>query len=530
MNKLAQTSAPTVTLFASLLIAVSPYSMSATTLKYCSEGSPAFLDPGQSSSVTDYDVQTPMFDALIDIERGTLNRIPGLATRWDVSADNLTYTFFLRPGVKFHTTPWFKPSRDFNADDVVFTDKRLTDRNMPFRKAYPTESPFVADEGLDKLLASVEKIDALTVRFKLNEVSATFFDNLANTQYSIHSAQYAEQLLKAGTPHLINTQPVGTGPFIFKSYQKDSTVRFARNPDFWRPEVTRIDNLIFAITTDRNVRAQKLRAGECDVSALASATEIAELRKDPNIQVLSKPGNNIGFLSYNFKKPPLDKLEVRQALDMGMDKQRIVDAVFQGAGQVANAGLPLPNWAHDTKRVPVAYQPDKARELLKKAGVNGLAITLWALPVQRAYNPNGRLMAEMIQSDWAKIGVKATIVTYEWGEYLKRARAHEHDTALLGWNADLDPDGTLAAWTCGAGNNRSAWCNPAFDELIAKGRKTVGRPQRIPIYLQAQKIMAEQLPVSPIAYGATLVPLRKNVVDFKIGGGAEMRFDGVSIQ
>ena len=505
-------------------------STQASTLRFCSEGSPAFLDPAQSNTGTDFDVQTALFDTLVDIARGAQTRIPGLATSWDISADGLTYTFHLRDGVKFHTTPWFKPSRDLNADDVVFTYQRLLDRNMPFRKAYPTESAYVGDLAWDKLIASVEKLDPLTVRFRLREPNAPFINSVSATFTSIHSAEYAAQLLKAGRPHQLNTQPVGTGPFMFKSAQKDSNVRMVRNPDFWRPEVYRVDNLIYIATTDRNVRSQKLKAGECDISALAVQNDATELRKDPNIQITSSPGSNIGYLSFQVEKPPLDKLEVRQALDMAIDKKRLVDAVFQGAGTVANSALPGSNWTHDDKLAATVYNPEKARELLKKAGVSNLTISLWKIPVQRAYNPNGALTAEMIQADWAKIGVKADIVTYEWGEYIKRMNAGQHEAGMAGWNADAEPNGVLSILTCSSGNNSSKWCNPTYDGLVLQGRRTTDRDKRKAIYLAAQKIVAEQVPWSVLAYGNLNVPVRKNVIGFKLPPDGTMRFDGVEVK
>jgi dipeptide transport system substrate-binding protein len=512
-----------------LAIAMAP-SLQASTLKFCSEGSPAFFDPAQSNTGTDIDVQTALFNGLVDTERGTQNRVPGLATSWDISPDGLTYTFHLRPGVKFHTTAWFKPTRDFNADDVVFTYQRLLDRNMPFRKAYPTESAYVGDLGWDKLIIAVDKVGPMTVRMTLREPTAPFIDDVSSTFASIHSAQYAAQLLKEGKPHQLNNLPVGTGPFMFKSFQKDSNVRMVRNPDFWMPGLLRVDNLIFIITTDRNVRVQKLRAGECDISALASQNDANALRKDPNIQIIAAQGSNVGYLSYSVKKPPLDKVEVRQALDMAIDKKRIVDAVFQGSGSVANSPLPGSNWAHDKSLAAVAYNPDKARELLKKAGVKDLTIALWKLPVQRAYNPNGGLMAEMIQADWAKIGVQANIVTYEWGEYIKRMDAGDHEAGLAGWNADADPDGTLSILTCGSGNNSSHWCNPAYDALVQKGRRTLDREKRKLVYATAQKMVTEQVPWSVLAYGNLNVPARKNVIGFKLPPDGGMRFDGVDVK
>jgi dipeptide transport system substrate-binding protein len=192
--------------------------------------------------------------------------------------------------------------------------------------------------------------------------------------------------------------------------------------------------------------------------------------------------------------------------------------------------LPGSNWAHDDKLAATVYDPERAKELLRKAGVSNLTISLWKIPVQRAYMPNGALAAEMIQADWAKIGVKANIVTYEWGEYIKRTTAGEQDAALLGWNANADPNGTLGILTCDSGNNSSKWCNRTFDDLVQKGQRVTERDKRQAFYGPAQKIVTEQVPWSVLAYGNLTVPARKNVVGFKLPPDGTMRFDGVNVK
>ncbi|MFF6473204.1 ABC transporter substrate-binding protein, partial [Pseudomonas aeruginosa] len=130
----------------------------------------------------------------------------------------------------------------------------------------PTEFPYFTDMGLDKNIARVEKLDEHRVKFTLNEVDAAFIQNLAMDVASIQSAEYAGQLLEAGKPQQINQKPIGTGPFILSRYQKDAQIRFKGNKDYWKPEDVKIDNLIFSINTDAAVRAQKLKAGECQIT------------------------------------------------------------------------------------------------------------------------------------------------------------------------------------------------------------------------------------------------------------------------
>ncbi|MDP3816174.1 ABC transporter substrate-binding protein, partial [Pseudomonas sp.] len=379
-------------LLAAGLIASTPLASAASNLVFCSEGSPAGFDPGLYTTGTDFDAAAEtVFNRLTQFERGGTAVLPGLAEKWDIAADGLSYTFHLRPNVKFHTTEYFTPSRSFNADDVLFTFQRMLDKEHPFRKAYPSEFPYFTDMGMDANIAKLEKLDEMTVRFSLNEVDAAFIQNLAMSFASIQSAEYAGQLLKAGKAADINQKPIGTGPFVFKRYQKDAQIRFTGNKDYWVPGDVKVDNLIFAINTDASVRMQKLKAGECHITLNPRPADLQSLKQDPNIQMPEQAGFNDGYIAYNVLHAPLDQLEVRQALDMAVNKQAIIDAVYQSAGQLAVNGMPPTQWSYNDSIKDPAYDPAKAKELLKAAGVKeGTEITLWAMPVQRPYNPNAK--------------------------------------------------------------------------------------------------------------------------------------------
>ena len=164
----------------------------------------------------------------------------------------------------------------------------------------------------------------------------------------------------------------------------------------------------------------------------------------PTSRLLEQAGLNIGYLAMNAKKPPFDKVEVRQAIAMAIDRDAILKEVYQGAGQKAKNPIPPTMWSYDEATVDYEYNPEKAKEMLKAAGVENLATDLWWMPVQRPYNPNAKRMAEMMQADLAKVGINATLVSYEWGEYRKRLQAGEHQMGLLGWTGDNgDPDNFL---------------------------------------------------------------------------------------
>ncbi|WP_339464457.1 ABC transporter substrate-binding protein [Pseudomonas lurida] len=525
------------------LMAAAPFAQAATNLVFCSEGSPAGFDPGQYTTGTDFDASAEtMFNRLTQFERGGTAVIPGLATSWDVSPDGLTYTFHLRDGVKFHTTSYFKPTRTFNADDVLFTFNRMINKDDPFRKAYPTEFPYFTDMGMDINIKNIEKVDEHTVKFTLGTVDAAFIQNLAMSFASIQSAEYAAQLLKEGKAADINQKPIGTGPFVFKSYQKDSNIRYTGNKDYWKPEDVKIDNLIFAITTDPSVRIQKLKKNECQITLFPRPADLKALEADKDLKLPNQAGFNLGYIAYNVmdkvkgsdQPNPLADLRVRQALDMSVNKQQIIDSVYQGAGQLAVNAMPPTQWSYDTTIKDAKYDPEKAKSLLKEAGVKeGTEIVLWAMPVQRPYNPNAKLMAEMLQNDWKKIGLNVKITSYEWGEYIKRSKGGENQAMIIGWSGDNgDPDNWLnVLFGCDSlsGNNFSKWCDKKFDGIVKEAKATSDVAKRTELYKQAQHILKDAVPMTPIAHSTVYQPMRNTVQDFKISPFGLNSFYGVSV-
>ncbi|MBB3259346.1 dipeptide transport system substrate-binding protein [Paraburkholderia bannensis] len=507
------------------------------TLVFCSEGSPAGFDPGQHTTSTDFDASTDtIYNELVQFRNGTLDLEPGLATSWDSSPDQRVYTFHLRHGVKFQTTAYFHPTRDFNADDVLFTFNRMLDAQQPFRKAYPTSFPYFSDLGFDKNIAKIDRLDDYTVRFTLKTPDVIFVRNLAMSFASILSAEYAAQLSAAHREADINQLPVGTGPFVFRSYQKDALIRYDANPDYWRPQDVKLAHLIFSINPDPAVRIQKLASGECQVSVFPRPADLDVVKRNPSLRLVSGVGFNVGFVAYNTQHPPLDRVEVRRALDMAIDKPAIIQAVFAGNAKIASNPMPPSQWSYNPSLKDAPYDAAKARALLAQAGFpDGFEITLWAMPVQRPYNPNGQLMAQLIQQDWAKIGVRAKIVSYEWGEYNRRAKqGGEHDALLYGWSGDNgDPDNWLGALLgCDAvhGSNVSKWCDPAFNKLIEKARADSDVQQRTALYEQAQVIFKQQVPFTPIAHSIVSLPVSNRVQGLVFSPLGSHRFDGVSVQ
>jgi dipeptide transport system substrate-binding protein len=283
------------------------------------------------------------------------------------------------------------------------------------------------------------------------------------------------------------------------------------------------------------VRYQKLKAGECDVMPYPNPADVAAMQADPNINVMEQEGLNVGYLAFNVERKPFDDKRVRQALNLAINKQAIIDAVFQGAGKIAKNPIPPTIWSYNEATKDYPYDPAKAKELLAAAGVTGLKTNIWAMPVQRPYNPNARRMAEIIQADWAKVGVEAEIVSFEWGEYLKRSKQGEHDTVLLGWTGDNgDPDNFLYVLLgCDAANdgtNRARWCHKPFNDLLVQAKRTSDAAERTKLYEKAQLIFKEEAPWVTIAHSVVFMPMRKEVVGYRVDPFGGHAFYGVDLK
>jgi dipeptide transport system substrate-binding protein len=343
-----------------------------------------------------------------------------------------------------------------------------------------------------------------------------------------------DAMLKAGTPEMVDQVPVGTGPFIFSSYEKDSKIVYKANANYFRGKQP-IDNLVFAITPDQAVRTAKLQAGECDVAPYPAPADLPMLEQDPNLQVLTQEGLNVGYLAFNVQKKPFDDKRVRQALNMAIDKDSIISAVYQAAGKPAKNPIPPTIWSYNDAIPAYPYDPEKAKAMLAEAGVTNLSTDLWYMPVQRPYNPDAKKIAELMQADLAKIGVTAELKTFEWGEYRKRLQAGEHQMGLLGWTGDNgDPDNFMGVLlSCGSaregGQNIAKWCNEEFSKLIADAKLTADVAKRTELYTKAQEIFHEEAPWLPIAHSVVYMPMSKKVSGYKVHPLGTHIFEGVDI-
>jgi len=479
--------------------------LSAKSVIYCSEGSPASFNPQTITSGTSIDATAnQLYDQLISFNSEDDELKPALAKSWHVTRDGKMITFYLRKGVKFHQTSYFTPTRDFKADDVVFSFNRILNPDHEYHAIAGVRFPFFDSVNFNALVKEVEKINEYTVRFKLNRPDSSFLSNLASDYSVIISQEYGEKLSKENKHENIDLLPIGTGPFKLKEYRAGSFIRYYTHDNYWR-EKPAIEQLVFDITPIDTGRLTKLLAGECDVVAYPIAhNKIAE---HPLLTLDTVTSLNVGYLGFNTEKPPFNNKLVRKAIAYAIDRDAIIDAIYAGKADLAKSLLPKSSWAFSDKTQEQVHSIETARILLSEAGYpNGFDMNIWAMPVQRAYNPDALTMAKLIQADLKKVGIQVKIEGgYEWEVFLNLVRQGKHESVLLGWSADHpDPDNfltpILSCESAGKGSNNTRWCNKEFDSLLQQALRTNSINQRKIYYAKALAIIAEEVPLLPIAH------------------------------
>ncbi|MCO7566657.1 ABC transporter substrate-binding protein [Pseudomonas sp. S 311-6] len=516
------TSLPLRAALVAVILGAAPH-LAAKPLVVCTEASPEGFDIVQYTTAVTADASAEaIFNRLVDFKPGTTDIQPALAKSWEISPDGLTYTFHLREGVKFHTTDYFKPTREFNADDVLWSLRRQLDPNHPWHDKTSVGYPYFESMAFKELLKSVDKTDDHTVVITLTRPEAPFLRDLAMAFTSIYSAEYGDQLLNTGKTRDLNSKPIGTGPFVFQRYNKDAQVRYKPNPDYFRGKPP-ADALIFAITPDNNVRLQKLRANECQVALYPKPDDVPSIKTDPKLKVAETEALVTGYIAMNTERKYLNDVRVRKAINMAFDRTPHVDQLF-GQGNALVAVNPYPPSMigfNDENRNP-PRDLDKARALLKEAGVpEGTVLTLFTRNGGGPTNPNPRLSAEMLQSDLAEIGIKLDIRMMEWAEMLRRAKKGEADMVSTGWASDNgDPDNFLGPLlSCEAarnGENYARWCNPKFQELITRAREVIDNDERARLYAEALAVYDDDQPWISMAHPKMFTAMRENVEGYVV--------------
>lgn len=492
------------------------------TFTYCSEASPVSFNPQIATDGTTFTASSrAIYNRLVGFEQGTTRVTPSLAKSWKVSPNGLEFTFHLREGVAFHTTEYFHPTRTFNADDVLFSFNRMRDTNHPFHKIGGGHYPSFQSQQMGEIIEKIEKVDDHIVKFTLRRPEAPFLANLAMDFASQISAEYGAQLIREKRRENIDSQPVGTGPYVLVRYEKNKSIRYKANSQYF-DGVPRVNDLVFLIEPDSMKRLSKLQSGECQLMPEPTPESIPLIKKDANLKLLQQPGLNIAYLAMANERQPFANLLVRKAIHHALNRESYIQEVYGGFAQVAKTPVPPTMWSYNRRLQDYEYNVKKSKDYLRQAGLGeGFETELWYPDNSRPYNPNPKKMADLIQKDLAAVGIRAKLIKMEWKEFLRRSRNGEPPMSLQGWTGDNgDPDNflnnLLSCQAIESGNNRARWCNKRFSFLVDRARVTTNIRLRTGFYEDAQKIFKDEIPWVTLANSTVFMAARRDVEGYRI--------------
>ena len=452
----------------------------APVFRYRLASDPPSLDPIHCTDTSSATIVLKIFEGLVDQDPVILDVVPSLAEKWDISDDGLTYTFYLKKGVRFHN------GREVTSDDFRFNFERcLTPANRSARSwvLAPIKGADEMRAGTASTLSGMETPDDYTVILHLEKPFAPFLSYLA-----MESARVAA---REGI-HGDTFTPIGTGPFRFISWDHDIRVCLEAFDEYHGGNVG-IERADFEVIPDTGVAFQKFVAGELDLVNEIPPGQLELIKERYPEAVKVWPYLRIEYIGFNHTRPPFrDNLKLRQALCLAVDRKRIVEDIFEGAALHSTGILPPGIRGRDDAIEGYSYDLNRARQLLAEAGYpegKGLdELTLW-------YNTNElhQQVAQYIQSTLKKIGVNVRLKSLDWPAYLKACESHEPDLYRLGWVADI-PDADnflyilLHSSQRGSAGNYSGYSNPEFDRLVEEARLSTDTAHRLELYEKADRL------------------------------------------
>ncbi|MBV8769216.1 MAG: ABC transporter substrate-binding protein [Hyphomicrobiales bacterium] len=502
---------------ASALLAASAPARADTTLVIGIAADPTGFDPEAVLNNTSGFVMATVYDGLTHYKTGTTEVGPGLAEKWDISPDGLTYTFHLRKGVTFQDgTP-------FNAKAYVQGIDRLLNKQSPdsIFNTGPVESmiDFTYED-----VASYRAVDDDTVEFKLKQPSAAFLASLAMVWNGVVSPTAVTKYGKDFRNH-----PVGSGPFIFKDWRQRDQVSLDANPNYWGGK-PKVDHLVFKEYPDPQAALLALKRGDIQILGDVSTQLVPAMRGDPNIQIVTQPGLAISGVGLPCDVPPFNDKRVRQALNHAVDVDAIDKSLFQGLAVPMTSPLPESQWGFDKSVQGYKYDPDMAKKMLADAGVKlPLKVEFLTYNSPRGYNPAGPDLATAIQGYLAKVGVEADVRKVDMGANLATIRSGKYQGIfMVGWTGDNgDPDnfvGELFNSSRIPVTNTPRYKNPEVDKLLDQAARESDPQKRLALYSDIQKKIVDDAPWIFVNSVLQVRAIRKEVKGFALNP-TQMFFD-----
>lgn len=456
-------------------------------------GEPDQLDPNKTSAYFSFEVLENVYDTLVEPD-ASLQMRPALAESWNVSPDQLTWTFRLRPGVAFHDgTP-------LTADDVVFTYRRIIDQQL---------------SNADKLSAvtDVRATDPATVVIRLEHPTPNLLTNLGGFK---GMAIVQRKNVESGQ---IATHPVGTGPFSFDSQKSGDSISLKANQDYWGG-APKVSGVIFRFIPEKSTALSALQAGEVDWTDAIPTQRVNQLKDDDSVHLAVTPSNDYWYLALNEARPPWNDVRVRQAIAYAIDRDAIVAATSYGTAAGNQLAIPKGSfWYADYGRY--RYDIEQAKRLLREAKATPTNLDML---VTNEY-PETVTAAQIIADNLAPLGITVNIRTVDFATWLDEQNSGHFDMLMMGWLGNIDPDDFYYAQHHTDGtSNAQKYSNPEVDRLLDAGRVETNQDARAEIYRKAATIIADDCSYIYLYNPSVIQAWRKDMSGYEARRDKAIRF------
>jgi len=442
------------------------------------------LDPQGHNDVISEKVSFLVFNRLFRLNEN-FEAVPDLAEDWSQPSEK-EWLLKIKEGVKFHN------GEEMTAEDVKFSMERSI------------ESPKV--QHVLEQLEKVEVVDKYTVKVTTKDVFAPFINTLVHAGISVIPKDYVES-----NGDWAN-EPIGSGQYKFVEWVSGDKVVLEKNEDYYdKDEMGIADKIVFRVIPEGTSRTIALETGEVDVVVSLEAMDAPKVRDNSDLALYEKPSTNFSYLGMNTQKAPFNDKTFRQAMNYAIDKEAILAIALDGEGVIATSMTSDALLGHVAS--DYTYDPDKAMELLKASGKEGISIEIWASGDVR------KRVAEIAQANLLDIGISSEIKMYEWGAFIDATNSGEQPMFTLGWDSNPDVDATLTPqFTTGSigAQNRAQYSSERVDKLIAEGRAELDNVKRKEIYEEIYRTLNDDAPWVPLYIENKIVGARNGLKEVKL--------------
>jgi len=474
-----------------------------TELVVAQAADPKSLDPHASNDNPSARITSQIYNALVELD-DNMEVQPQLAESWE-QPDAKTIVFKLKQGVKFHN------GEELKASDVKFSLERAL------------KSPLV--EHIVGMINTVDVIDDYTVKVTTKEEFAPMLAHLAHPASFILNEK---AVTEAGDSYA--SKPVGTGPFKFVSYAAGDNVTLAANEEYFAGAPA-MKTLVIKNIVENSSRAMGLEAGEIDIAYDLDPMDADKVKNDANLNLVEEDSLSNDYIGFNIEKEPFNNPKVRQAIYHAINRDQLIEAVYQGAGLAANSPIGPKVFGYSDTAKNYEYNPELAKKLLAEAGyANGFKTTLWTND-----NPIRVQIAQIVQAELKQVGIDMAVEPVEWGAYLDGTARGEHEMFILGWvtitaDADYGLYPLFHSSNKGGAGNRSFYANPAVDKALDEARAKTDPAEREAAYKVAQELVQEDAPIMSLFYKKFNAGTQNYIEGFKVNPAGHHKLAPVKIK